>query len=128
MKQLLVITFFCLSHVILAQQTNITLIPDHSLDSLIEYNKQLNAGIYTTDGFRIQLYSGNNRTYAEDLKAEIFKNYPQVSTYLSYQQPHFKLRVGDFRNRFEALKLYHELLAQYNQAIIVPDKINLPKQ
>jgi hypothetical protein len=109
-----------------AQKNNVYLTPDVQLDSLIQRYKDINQQVSIYDGFRIQIFSGNNRTNAEELKADFFKRFPNIGSYLIYQQPYFKLRVGDFRNRFEAQELYYQLLDAYGQAIIVPDKINKP--
>jgi len=125
--KLLVILFFLIAFNTNAQQNTITLITYTTLDSLIEYNKVYNKSITHTDGFRIQIFSGNNRTNAEDLKSEVFKNFSDYPAYLIYQQPYFKLRIGDFKSRFDAQWLYNKLLTQYGAAIIVPDKINTPK-
>ncbi len=109
-----------------AQQNNVYLTPDVQLDSLIQKHKDVNQQVSIYDGFRIQIFSGNNRNNAEELKTDFFKRFPNIGSYLIYQQPYFKLRVGDFRNRFEAQELYYQLLDAYGQAIIVPDKINTP--
>jgi hypothetical protein len=53
--------------------------------------------------------------------------YPEADAYLIYQQPNFRVRVGDFRNRMEAHALYKKMLEEFPEVIIVPDKINLPK-
>ena len=79
------------------------------------------------DGFRIQLFSGTERIHANQLKAKFLAAYPHVPAYLIYQQPYFKLRVGDFRNRMEAQYLFYHLNPEFNQAIIVADKINFPQ-
>lgn len=125
MKSLLLI--FLLVFAKFSVNGQITVISDPMLDSLIQIKANENRNYNSMDGYRIQLFSGNNRTNAEELKLEFFKNYPQIPVYLIYQQPYFKIRVGDFRNKIEAQALYQKLLKEYGQAILVPDKINLPK-
>lgn len=120
------VLFIAANTKVLAQQTNVYLTPDPFLDSLIQKHKDVNQQVSIYDGFRIQIFSGNNRNNAEELKADFFKRFPNIGSYLIYQQPYFKLRVGDFRNRFEAQQLYFQLMEAYGQAIIVPDKINAP--
>jgi len=109
-----------------AQRKNIVVERDDDLDSLIYQHAENNKNRNTLDGFRIQLFSGSERNKANQLKAQFLRQYPEVPVYLSYQQPFFKLRAGDFRTRTEAQNLYHKLLKDYGEVLIVPDKINYP--
>jgi hypothetical protein len=52
---------------------------------------------------------------------------PEAEVYLIYQQPYFKVRVGDYRTKLEAEAVYRQLLHEFDKLFIVPDKINLPK-
>ena len=78
-------------------------------------------------GYRIQIYFGSERKGALDAKTKFLQAYPETEVYLIYQQPYFKVRAGDFRDRFEAHALYKKLLTEFDKVFIVPDKINLPK-
>lgn len=109
-----------------AQRKNIVVERDEDLDSLIYQHAENNKNRNTLDGFRIQLFSGSERNNANQLKAQFLRQYPEVPVYLSYQQPFFKLRAGDFRTRTEAQNLYHKLIKDYGEVLIVPDKINYP--
>ncbi|MCK6610864.1 MAG: SPOR domain-containing protein [Bacteroidia bacterium] len=109
-----------------AQRKNIVVERDEDLDSLIYQHAENNKNRNTLDGFRIQLFSGSERNNANQLKAQFLRQYPEVPVYLSYQQPFFKLRAGDFRTRTEAQNLYHKLIKDYVEVLIVPDKINYP--
>lgn len=127
-KSLLVIFVFLFGALLTAkgQRKNIQIERDEDLDSLIYQNAETNKSKNTLDGFRIQLFSGSERSNANQLKAQFLRQYPEVPIYLSYQQPFFKLRAGDFRTRTEAQSLYHKLLKEYGDVLIVPDKINFP--
>ncbi len=127
-KSLLVIFVILFGALLTAkgQRKNIQIERDEDLDSLIYQNAETNKSKNTLDGFRIQLFSGSERTNANQLKAQFLRQYPEVPIYLSYQQPFFKLRAGDFRTRTEAQSLYHKLLKEYGDVLIVPDKINFP--
>jgi UDP-2,3-diacylglucosamine pyrophosphatase LpxH len=39
------------------------------------------------------------------------KEFPEMRTYISYREPNFKVRAGDFRTRLEARKLMQEAIA-----------------
>lgn len=78
-------------------------------------------------GYRIQIYLGTDRNQANKVKAEFLQMYPDQPAYLDYQAPNFRIRVGDFRDKLEAQKLFHELKDVFDGVLIVPDKINFPQ-
>jgi len=127
-KGLLVVLLLMLGGLIQAQaqRKNIVVERDEDLDSLIYQHAENNKSRNTLDGFRIQLFSGSERNNANQLKAQFLRQYPEVPVYLSYQKPFFKLRAGDFRTRTEAQNLYHKLVKDFGEVLIVPDKINYP--
>ena len=79
------------------------------------------------DGYRIQItaYSGtNSRNRAEAERAAFKANFPGISVYLSYSEPYFKIRVGNYLTRLEAYKDLKRIKLTYPNAYIVPEKIN----
>jgi hypothetical protein len=108
-------------------QTAATAISDSQVDSLIQKNIEENKVAEGIPGFRIQIYSDADRKGAADARNKFLQLYPNADAYLIYQQPNFRVRVGDFRNRMEAHALYKKMLEEFPEVIIVPDKINLPK-
>lgn len=77
-------------------------------------------------GFRVQIFLGNDRRVAEDTKRSFLVKYPETAAYLSWLAPNFRLRVGDLRTRLEAERLLHELKPVYPGSYIVPDEIEMP--
>ncbi|MCO4292901.1 SPOR domain-containing protein [Solitalea sp. MAHUQ-68] len=78
-------------------------------------------------GYRLQIYSGPNRNEAYSLQIKFALKYPELGSYLSYQMPNYKLRVGDFANRTDAEKLKKMLEKDFDVAFIVSDKLNSQK-
>jgi len=81
-------------------------------------------------GFRLQIFfdSGNEaRKRATTARTEFIQKYPNVEAYLSFEQPYYKIRVGDFRSRLDAKQFEYKIMRDYPNAFIVPDKIKLPK-
>jgi hypothetical protein len=97
------------------------------LDALLDTVEARQRANPVMRGYRIQVYMGSERKAALDVKSELQKNFPHVETYIIYQQPYFKVRVGDFRNQAGAQELYYELLSHFQKAFIVHDEINIPK-
>lgn len=80
-------------------------------------------------GYRIRIYfdlGQKSRKQSEYAVGEFMQNYPGISVYRSYVSPYYKVSVGDFRTRDNALKLYHLLLKDYPKAFIVPEWVNFP--
>jgi hypothetical protein len=97
------------------------------LDSLIEKLKETNSIHKTIKGYRIQLFSGTERGNANEVKTRFLKLYPEFSAYLLYNQPYYKIRVGDFRTRLDAEVAYNKIKSVFDECIIVSDNIALPK-
>ncbi len=110
-----------------AQKAKLTVNNDAYLDTAIQKNIDKNKIANVIDGYRIQLFSGSERNNANALKTKFLKLYPETPAYLIYQQPYFKLRVGDYRTKIEAQNIFYKLQDDFGQVIIIPDKINLPK-
>lgn len=131
MKEPLIILIILLLQlsIIIAQPNKkgeIEIIKDPRIDSLVKKHIDINSLQYGIHGYRIQIYFGANRAKALEVKSEFLKIYPDIAAYLIYQQPNFKIRVGDFRTRLEAYKFYRSLLLYFNLAFIVRDDIKLP--
>lgn len=77
----------------------------------------------TLPGYRIQVFSGNNRSQAIQTRAEVLEKFPSYAAYLIYKQPSFRVRVGDFRTRSAAQELLAELKVLYPVSFIVPDEV-----
>ena len=78
-------------------------------------------------GYRIQVvaFSGtNSRIAAQGAEKEFTSKFNDIPCYLSYAEPNFRLRIGDFRNRIEALNALARIRVQYPGAFIVKEKVN----
>ncbi len=86
-----------------------------------------------TGGYRIQVYSGNNaRTSKNEAQArasKISSRFPEHATYVSYDAPYWRLRVGDFRNYDDARAAMGMLKKEYpsyaREMRLVRDRIKL---
>jgi hypothetical protein len=82
------------------------------------------------EGFRIQIYSSNNRNAREEsnkARAEFMSKFPEIVSYPLYAEPgYFKIRVGDFRTKAEAARMFQKISREFRDSYIVPDVINFP--
>ena len=72
-------------------------------------------------GYRVQIYSGNDRSAATQRKIDFIRRYPNIRSYISYVAPTFRVKVGDFKTKAEANKLLQQLKAYYSPCMVVPD-------
>jgi len=81
----------------------------------------------TVNGYRVQIFTGENRKDAYNAQAKLLEQFPNVRTYIIYNEPNFKVRAGDFRTRLEAEKLEEDLKKLFTGMFIITEKINQPK-
>jgi len=72
--------------------------------------------IYIT-GFRVQVYMGNSQKKSKadafDREKRIKDKFQNVPTYVSFNSPFWKLRVGDFRTYTDALVLAKKIRTEF---------------
>jgi hypothetical protein len=87
------------------------------------------AATYSTSGYgyRVQVYNGTSRKEAYDVQERFVSQHPGMRTYITYSEPNFKVRAGDFRSRMEAERLMQELRGKFTSLFIIEGKINPPK-
>jgi len=106
--------------------SSIIITKDARFDELINKQKEQNLVNQSMHGYRIQIYFGGVRQKASEVKIDFNTRYPEVQAYISYQQPNFKVRIGDFRNRYEAQRFLKDIEGLYPTCFIVPDDVKLP--
>jgi hypothetical protein len=112
---------------VMAQDHTTVVVSDARLDSLIDRTIEHNKASNGVQGYRVQIFFGSERKAANDAKTHFLQLMPDEDVYFIYQQPYFKVRVGNYRTRLEAEAVYRHLLNSFDKAFIVPDKISLPK-
>ena len=76
----------------------------------------------TASGFRVRIFNDNRQTSRNDSEAalERFREmFPGVSAYRTYSNPFFRVTVGDFRTRSEAIRLLLQVKVTFPTAFIV---------
>ena len=77
-------------------------------------------------GYRLLVVNTNNRDEAVAAKTKVYTFFPELKSYLIYQSPYFKLKVGNFKDKKEA-EDYRERLQKYfpKGVFIMNDTIEL---
>ena len=103
---------------------------DARIDSLMALQKKLRSADNRFEGYRIQLFmeSGNDAVQRAEAFIQHFEEeYPEWSAYLSFGQPYYRVRIGNFRNRLEAEGALNSIKRQFQQAFITTDMIEPPE-
>ena len=95
------------------------------LDAVLDTIATQNRSIRYAPGYRVQVYVGNQRQEVESMKLLIYQNFPELSAYLSYSQPTYKLKVGDFMRRLDAERYYSSIRQLIASAQLQPDKVDV---
>jgi hypothetical protein len=108
---------------------NIEVYRDPLVDKMLEWHIENNKIRNKIDGFRVEIFFSSNidaKEKALKKKMEFLSVYPENTVHIKYVSPNFRVRVGDFRTKNEALKLYKEIKDNYPVAFIVTDEIDFP--
>ena len=103
---------------------------DPRITDLLIRHSQINQRKHGFEGFRLEIYFNSDskaREIAARVKNEFNLVFPDIPSYLLFQTPNFKVRIGDFRNKSEALKTKAYIASKYPNAFIVKDMIRFPE-
>lgn len=108
---------------------NIQVNRDPLVDKMLGWHIENNKVKNKIDGFRVEIFFSSDvdaKVKALKKKMEFLSVYPENTVHIKYVSPNFRVRVGDFRTKNEALKLYKEIKDNYPVAFIVTDEIDFP--
>ena len=109
-----------------AQTGRTTVIGDTKVNQMVEKHVELNSRVKTIPGFRVQIasFSGtNSKQSAFSLRDRFMQDYPEVQAYIVFDEPNFKVKVGDFRTRLEAYAFLQQIKDVY-KGYLIKDNIN----
>jgi hypothetical protein len=88
-------------------------------------NKMVTGSINSAQGFRICIYNGSNREEAMAAKLKFMKKYPGMRSYMSYNTPYYKIKVGDFDDKKVVQKALKDITKTFAAAFVVPDAVTV---
>jgi hypothetical protein len=125
MKYLFVTSLILLATVAFAQDSSSVVVhKDPRLDVLLKKQGEVNAAIKkanarTARGYRLLVINTNKRDEAIAAKTKVYTAFPELKTYLVYQSPYFKLKVGNFKTREEAVQYQKSLGFYFPKGVFV---------
>lgn len=99
-------------------------------------NDLKNMTFSTAAGFRVQVYSSNEQRTAKanayKTEEKIKEKFPDLSVYVSYLSPFWKVRVGDCVSNMEAQELRNQMKKEFpelqQETYIVKDQVLVPEE
>lgn len=131
-KQILLTSFlFVALSLCFAKSSNaqVKIIADGRLQTILERHIEYNEMSRSLSGYRIKVnsFTGENaKAKAFALKDELMNIYPNLRAYVTFDEPNFIVKCGDFVTRLDAYNLYKEIKPQISSAQIIKDWINNP--
>lgn len=81
------------------------------------------------NGYRVRIFFDNKqsaRTASEETLKRFESMYHDVVAYRTYANPYFKVTVGDFRTKSEAMALLERIRYEFPSAFVVKENIAFP--
>jgi len=103
--------------------STVYVVKDSRLDLLTkkkaEINKKAADAKKPNKGYRIQVLNTTDRNQALAAKSKLLSAYPEHKTYLMYQAPYFKIRIGNFIEKSDADGLKKQLTRMFPAGVFV---------
>jgi hypothetical protein len=101
-----------------AQEGKITIHQDNPLINLMELKKAVNKEDFTSGQFTVQIFNG---TYEEGdrLMKEIILEDKFKDVYISFETPYYKIRIGKYISKIEAIKELEKIKKTFPAAFIL---------
>lgn len=109
-----------------ALQAQVRLAGDTDVERMVAKHVELNNKVKTIPGYRVQIasFSGtNSKANAFELRDKFAADFPEVQAYIVFDEPNFKVKVGDFRTRLEAYA-FLQRIKEFYKGYITKDNIS----
>jgi len=129
MRLLLLFTSLLLAVNNLQAQGKVTILGDKNIETIVSKHVYFNENVKGFQGYRIQIFfeSGNySKSKAFGEKGKFMSRFPEIEAYVVFQEPYYKVRVGNFRDKLEAEAFKQRIKEQWPESYIIKDDIELP--
>ena len=104
----------------LSENGDITSINEGEIDALVRKYKTILKNTGGVEGWRIQVIFKAKREDILPLQIKFSKLYPEIPAQITFDSPYYKLTVGNFSTRNEAIKIKHQINKVFPGAHPVP--------
>lgn len=122
---LLSIPFISFAQNTLEVNDKVTMTSNVDFNYLIDLHKQKNNLTDKIPGYRIQISSSNDKSEIQALRSDLNSKFSEFKNYLEYDQPYYRLKIGDFKTRLEARGYLEKIILHFPSAFLVSDDIKI---
>ena len=104
----------------------VEIVQDERITQLAEQYRKMSLNNPEVDGYRVQIFfdsGSNSKNAAANIKTGFETIYPETKSYLSYKEPYYRVRVGNFRSLTEAVGFQKKIAVDFPNSFPVKDKI-----
>lgn len=109
-------------------RSDVNVYQSDSVSMALQEHLAANAG-RTIGGYRVRIFFDNKQTArqaSEETLMRFESLYHDVVAYRTYANPYFKVTVGDFRTKSEAMALLERIRYEFPSAFVVKENIAFP--
>lgn len=109
-------------------QGTVTIDQPSTLVSAMSSHKTRNAS-KQINGYRVRIFFDNSRNargVSEQVAGQFSALYPSMAVYREYENPYFKVTVGNFRTKADATRFLNAIKGQFPAGFIVRERITYP--
>ena len=100
------------------QEGTLVLVQDHKLTKLMELKKEVNSVDFTSGQYTVQVFNGQYEKGIE-LIEELMSDEKFKDVYFSFETPYYKIRIGKFVSKIEAIKELQKIKKTFPSAFIL---------
>ncbi len=128
LRILLFVAGFCGIALSVRAQGQVVIKEDPLITRMMNTYEQTNKARKTVDGWRIQILATPDRQNLDRNLQSFQYRYPNLAADWVHNNPYYKVRVGAFSTKLEALRLLHILKPDYPGAYLVADNQMKPTE
>ncbi len=106
----------------------VTIHQEEGIDYLMKTMVDENVRQGGVDGYQIQLYSGSGpkgKRQAMEVKTKLLEEFPELNITTTYNPPFWRIRVGNYRHKHEALPLLNDLKTYFPNCYVVKGSVKM---
>lgn len=113
---------------VLSAQKQVVIVEDPGVTRMVEQYTQENKARQVLDGWRVQILATPDRQNL-DRSLQVFQSrFPNLTADWVHHNPYYKIRVGAFTTKLEAMRLLYLLKPEYPGAYLVADNKMKPTE
>ena len=122
---LFIIYFFPILIFSQSEDAKCEIVNENGIDNLVYKYENILKKTGGINGWRLQLKFKAKESEIIKIKLKFIKLFPDIPVFLEYQEPYYRIRVGNCRTKLEALKIKDLIKKHFTDTYPVPEIISI---